>query len=64
MERALNLLLACRCVDGCPRCIYSPYCGNNNKILSKRNAIEILKEVVYGGKRLELYEERKGRPIA
>ncbi|MDR2967165.1 MAG: DEAD/DEAH box helicase [Methanobacteriaceae archaeon] len=30
-----NLIKTCQCVDGCPSCIYSPKCGNDNKPLHK-----------------------------
>ena len=66
LKRALNLLMACKCIDGCPRCIYSPYCGNNNEILSRRLALEVLREIIHSPGKLKLYasEERTGRPIA
>lgn len=44
--RALNIVSKCTCEDGCPRCIFSPYCGNNNQILSRRKAEAVLKEVL------------------
>jgi len=39
----------CDCIDGCPKCVYSPYCGNNNKMLSRKNAVRILETVLRGG---------------
>ena len=32
----------CDCEDGCPKCIYSPYCGNNNKMLSRKKSFRLI----------------------
>jgi len=40
---AERILVECDCEDGCPKCVYSPYCGNNNNFLSRRNAYKILR---------------------
>jgi len=34
---------SCTCEDGCPRCVFSPYCGNNNKYLSRKGALKVLR---------------------
>ena len=49
-ERALKILEACKCkrIDGCPNCTYSYQCGNNNKPLYKKGAIEALKLLITG----------------
>ena len=47
-EIAYKIVSGCKCVDGCPKCIYSPYCGNNNKYLSRRNALKVLDLVLRG----------------
>jgi DEAD/DEAH box helicase domain-containing protein len=42
-EATLQLISNCECSEGCPSCIYSPKCGNENKPLDKRAAKIILK---------------------
>jgi DEAD/DEAH box helicase domain-containing protein len=63
-EVALKIVKGCDCADGCPKCVYSPYCGNNNKMLSRRNAIRILEAVIRGGGAPVLKEIPKERGIA
>ena len=46
LQTTLNLVQDCKCEKGCPSCIYSPKCGNNNEPLNKRAAIEILKGLI------------------
>ena len=37
-QRTLELITECSCQDGCPGCIQSPKCGNNNVPLDKEAA--------------------------
>ncbi len=63
---ALSVLRGCDCYDGCPRCVYSPYCGNNNRLLSRRRALYVLEQTLSlrpTVQRVPL-EERYGEPIA
>jgi len=45
-QAALKLIRECPCQDGCPSCIQSPKCGNNNQPLDKKAAIMLLEELV------------------
>ncbi|HDJ89081.1 MAG TPA: DEAD/DEAH box helicase [Thermoprotei archaeon] len=62
LKRAYRLVNECNCIDGCPKCIYSPYCGNNNMILSRKRARYVLNEVLMRKvRRIEI--SRMGKPI-
>jgi DEAD/DEAH box helicase domain-containing protein len=41
-EKTLKLIQTCECKEGCPSCIYSPKCGNENEPLDKKAAVIIL----------------------
>ncbi|MDO5747387.1 MAG: DEAD/DEAH box helicase [Actinomycetaceae bacterium] len=42
LQATESIVTQCRCESGCPRCIQSPKCGNNNEILSKAGAQRLL----------------------
>jgi DEAD/DEAH box helicase domain-containing protein len=45
-EKTLQLIETCECKEGCPSCIYSPKCGNENEPLDKKAARIILKYLI------------------
>lgn len=45
---AYEILSQCECEDGCPRCVYDPFCGNNNRTLSRKGGLELIEEVLKG----------------
>ncbi|MCE4624450.1 MAG: DEAD/DEAH box helicase [Desulfurococcales archaeon] len=62
---AENILADCDCEDGCPKCVYSPYCGNNNQFLSRRNAYKILISVLKAREGIIIKEKPfEGKPLA
>lgn len=46
VKMTLELVRDCKCEYGCPACIYSPKCGNENKPLDKKATILILEELL------------------
>jgi DEAD/DEAH box helicase domain-containing protein len=45
-NKTLQLIDRCECKDGCPSCIYSPKCGNENEPLDKKAASVILTKLL------------------
>lgn len=66
LKSTRDLLENCQCRDGCPSCIYSPKCGNDNKPLHKKATGHIidylLSQVGEGEKSIQTIEEKKKEP--
>jgi DEAD/DEAH box helicase domain-containing protein len=50
-DKTLSLINNCECKDGCPSCIFSPKCGNENDPLDKQAAIIILRKLLADSKK-------------
>ncbi|MBS3813721.1 DUF1998 domain-containing protein, partial [Candidatus Bipolaricaulota bacterium] len=46
IQRTYELIRDCDCEDGCPSCIYSPKCGNENRHLDKQGALLLLEQII------------------
>jgi DEAD/DEAH box helicase domain-containing protein len=56
-----RILSECVCDDGCPRCVYDPFCGNGNRLLSRRMALKLLGSVLKNEVKVKYDIEPKGR---
>lgn len=61
---AYEILSQCRCEDGCPRCVYDPFCGNNNRTLSRKGGLRLIEEVLKGRVRITTDLTLIGKPTA
>jgi len=46
-QATLKTIIECPCEEGCPSCIQSPKCGNNNKPLDKKAAQILLEGLIH-----------------
>jgi DEAD/DEAH box helicase domain-containing protein len=56
-----RILSECVCDDGCPRCVYDPFCGNGNRLLFRRMALKLLGSVLKNEVKVKYDIEPKGR---
>jgi DEAD/DEAH box helicase domain-containing protein len=64
-HRAFVVLETCKCgrEDGCPACTYSPACGNNNQVLLRYRAQDVLDMVLRQVVEMSLKTDPNGLPL-
>ena len=45
-KATLDVVSQCPCQEGCPSCVHSPKCGNNNQPLDKAVAQLLLQDIL------------------
>jgi len=63
LQKTLELIKNCPCLDGCPSCVHSPKCGSGNKPLDKK-AAEIILHWLTNGEAIEKENKQYFSPPA